>query len=87
MIWHIYGPTQLTCGAIVGLVDIVDCVKNSRTTRFVGTYRFALKNRCKLKAPIPFFGRLGFWQVPTNIERSIIDQLNWDYTTASETRL
>ncbi len=50
-------------GGIVGAVDIVDCIEQSSSRWFVGTYGFHLAN----PAPLPFVqlrGQLGFFDVP-----------------------
>lgn len=53
-------------GAILGTVDIVDCVQHSDSKWFVGEYGFVLKNprRCY---PIYGNGKLGFWPVPPDL--------------------
>lgn len=55
-------------GAIVGEVDIVDCVTNrpyasSDSPWFVGPYGFVLDNPVAYDKPIPYSGRLGFFDV------------------------
>lgn len=50
-------------GGIVGQVEIVDCVKSSRSPWFFGTYGFVLANPKPLPF-VPFKGQLGFFEVP-----------------------
>ena len=50
-------------GAIVGEVDIVDCVTRSASPWFEGTYGFLLRNPVAYAPPIPYRGRLGFFDV------------------------
>ncbi len=64
-------PCDLVCGAIIGIVDIVDCVTQSRSPWFVGDYGFVLVDPKALKEPIPCKGTLGFWDVPPAILRQI----------------
>ena len=59
---------QYTLGAIVGTVEIADCVSNSDSSWFVGEYGFVLRYPILLPEPIPFKGMLGFWEVPKDIE-------------------
>jgi hypothetical protein len=49
-------------GAIVGEVDIVDCVTESKSPWFVGKYGFVLKNPKLYEHPIPCRGALGFFE-------------------------
>jgi hypothetical protein len=66
---------EMVCGAIVGIVDVVDCVDEHKSKWFGGPYGYVLKNPRPLKKPIPCKGMLGFWQVPPEIEREIKKQL------------
>jgi len=50
-------------GAIVGEVDIVDCVLESESPWFVGKYGFVLENPVIYPNPIPYAGQLGFFNV------------------------
>jgi len=53
---------RLPRGAIIGEVDIVDCVQESKSPWFVGKYGFVLANPQLYEAPIPCKGRLGFFE-------------------------
>ena len=66
---------QLVRGAIVGFVDVVDCVEKHKSKHFFGPYGYVLKNPRSLSKPIPCKGMLGLWQVPPEIERKIKRQL------------
>ncbi len=57
-------------GAIVGTVEIVDCVEESKSKWFWGRYGFVLKRPRPIE-PIYCSGRLGFWDVPPAIERKM----------------
>jgi hypothetical protein len=67
---------QCQRGAIVGLVDIVDCVTESDSPWFQGDYGFVLVNPRPLKEPIPCRGMLNFWDVPAEIVKQIEEGLN-----------
>jgi hypothetical protein len=57
---------QTGCGCIVGTVDIVGCVNQSRSRWFFGEWGFQLANPVAFPRPIPFRGALGFFDVPDN---------------------
>jgi hypothetical protein len=57
-------------GVIIGVVELVDCVTESKSPWFMGDYGFVLKNQRPVK-PIPCAGALSFWNLPPNIERKI----------------
>lgn len=50
-------------GAIIGEVDITGCVTESESPWFVGKYGFILTNPKLYDKPIPYKGRLGFFEV------------------------
>jgi len=50
-------------GAIVGEVDITGCVTESESPWFFGPYGFLLANPVGYEKPIPYKGRLGFFEV------------------------
>ncbi|WP_199194816.1 hypothetical protein [Phyllobacterium phragmitis] len=52
---------DLTFGAIIGTVEIVDCVTSSPSRWFFGTYGYVLRNARSLEEPIPLKGALGFF--------------------------
>lgn len=65
---HEYGSTWkdvLNFGALIGEVDIVDCVTESDSPWFVGKYGFVLANPLLYPKPIPCRGYLGFFDVDT----------------------
>lgn len=67
--------SEMPQGAIIGLVDIVDCVESSDSVWFEGPLAFKLANPRLLKAPIPVAGKRRFWRVPKSIETRINQQL------------
>lgn len=55
---------NLTLGAIIGEVDIIDCVKDSKSPWAVqGQYHFVLANAKLYPEPISYRGQLGFFEV------------------------
>jgi ASCH domain len=57
---------DLPKGAIVGLVDIVDCVRTSNSPWFEGPYGFLLANPQSIK-PIACRGEQKFFDLPPNV--------------------
>ncbi len=53
-------------GGIIGSVEIIDCVKWSKSPWFFGTYGFVLANPKPLPF-VPFKGSLGFFNVPDHL--------------------
>jgi hypothetical protein len=56
-------PKTLPTGGIIGSVEIVDCVKESKSKWFFGPFGFVLRNPISL----PFYscrGQLGFFEIP-----------------------
>jgi hypothetical protein len=49
-------------GAIIGEVDIIDCVTESNSLWFEGKYGFVLANPVLYDKPIPCRGQLGFFE-------------------------
>jgi len=58
-------------GAIIGTVEIVDCVQDTDSPWFMGNYGFVLARPRRLPKPIACKGALSFWNVPQNIEARI----------------
>lgn len=57
---------DLPRGCIFGGVSITDCVEEHTSPWFFGRYGFVLADPKPLAAPIPYKGRLGFFQVPAS---------------------
>lgn len=66
---------QIVRGAIIGVVDILDCVDEYESEWFYGPFGYVLENPRPLPIPIPCKGQLGFWNVPPKIEKEIRYQL------------
>ena len=63
-------PDELSTGAIVGSVEIVDCIRGSKSKwANRGQWHWVLKNPRVLAKPIPFKGKLGFIRVPDRLLR------------------
>lgn len=56
-----------SCGCIVGSVNIVGCVTESKSPWFFGKHGFVLANPVALAKPIPLKGALGFFEVPDDL--------------------
>jgi len=55
-------------GALVGSVEITNCVTASTSPWFFGKYGFQLQNPVAFARPIPYRGQLGFFEVPDSLE-------------------
>ncbi len=64
---EIVWPDPLPTGAIVGAVQLVDCVTKSDRDWFDGPYGWLLAKPLSFAAPIPFTGRLGLYDVPDEL--------------------
>jgi hypothetical protein len=63
---------QVAFGALIGEVDIIDCVTESDSPWFDGPpyYGFVRADPVLYAKPIPYKGRLGFFDVPDEIVRA-----------------
>jgi hypothetical protein len=63
-------PHGLPVGAIVGSVEIVACIRDSKSKWAIpGQWHWILENPRWLDTPIPFKGKLGFMQIPAELLR------------------
>lgn len=53
---------ELVTGAILGSVELVDCVDSSRDPFFFGPYGYVVANAREAQKPIPFVGQLNFFE-------------------------
>ena len=61
-------PDELPTGAIVGSVEIVDCVRNAKSKwANRGQWHWSVKSPRILAKPIPFKEALGFTRVPDRL--------------------
>jgi hypothetical protein len=66
-------PDELATGAIVGSVEIVDCIRGSKSKwANRGQWHWVLENPRVLAKPIPFKGKLGFMRVPDRLIRKAL---------------
>lgn len=54
---------ELVFGAIIGTVELIDCVDRSDSPWFDGPFGFVLRDPVLFDKPIPYRGRLGFFNV------------------------
>lgn len=60
---YLESPTGSLCGgAIIGSVEIIDCVTQSSSPWFVGKYGYRISNAVLYGSPIPCRGQLGFFR-------------------------
>lgn len=64
-------PEKLPLGAIVGAVDIVDCIDDSDSVWFSGPYGLVLANPSELRSPVSCLGKLNVWTVPETIAKAV----------------
>lgn len=61
--------------AIVGMVEIVDCVEDSKSAWYTGYVGFVLARPKKLPKPIPCKGARKFWEIPKSVEVKMMKQV------------
>lgn len=61
--WGEFLKRKWPLGAIVGSVEIVDCVISSSSPWFIGPYGFVLANPVVYRTPIPYKGELRLFEV------------------------
>jgi len=61
----------LQLGAIIGHVNLVDCVTASRSPWFVGDYGFVMRDPVLLPEPVPCRGYQKFWMVPDDLREKL----------------
>jgi ASCH domain-containing protein len=64
-------------GAIIGLVDVIDCVDNSPSRWALAEHwHWVLGNAQRLTPPIPYRGALGIWSLDPATERLVRRRLS-----------
>lgn len=58
---------DLARGALLGTVDVIDCVVRSSSPWFFGKHGFVVRDPVVFERPIPFKGSLGFFDVPDDV--------------------
>src|SRR5262245_15449329 len=64
-------PEEIVHSAVIGVVDIVAVVKQSRSKWFSGPLGWVLRNPRQLRKPIHCRGRLGLWRIPSRLQAQI----------------
>jgi ASCH domain len=59
---YLANKNTLSFGAIIGEVDIIDCITKSESPWFTGTYGFLLANPVLYDRPLPCKGKLNFFK-------------------------
>ena len=72
--------SEMAFGAIIGRVEMTDCVSRSDSVWFLGPYGFVLSNPQPL-GPLHCHGALSFWIVPPDVLR-LLEQEEYDLRTA-----
>jgi len=75
---HGLDPATLETGGIVGVAEIVDCVRSHRSRWFEGPYGYVLRHRRKLRF-IPWKGALGLREAPPALLRRLPKSLLREY--------
>lgn len=65
--WTHIDRDSLVYGALIGSVEIVDCVNSSASPWFFGDFGFVLREPRLFQRPIPWRGSLGFFDVPDEV--------------------
>ncbi len=65
----------LALGAVIGVVDLVDVVEQSRSRWFIGPLGLVLAKPRPLERPVPCRGALNLWKLPDDVEREVRAQL------------
>ncbi len=66
---------HVVLGAIIGVVEIIDCVEEHDSPHFDGPFGYVLANPRPLLKPIPYAGQVGLWNVSPEAEKEIKKQL------------
>lgn len=69
-----FSTIEFHLGAVIGIVDLIDCVKKSESPWFIGEYGFVLSNPRKI-IPYPYPGQQGFFEIPFQDHPILKDQL------------
>lgn len=64
--------TEFRQGAIIGKVRMTDCIIHSSSPWFFGPYGFLFTDPVEFKTPIPYRGRLKFFDVPDELIKEVL---------------
>ncbi len=76
---------QPRTGAILGSVEVTDCVTDHHSHFFSGPYGFELKDPQPFKRPVAYRGRLGIFKVPSHHLESVASEIQSAMQLASPT--
>ena len=63
-------PADLETGAVIGIVELIDCIRRHTSRWFFGPFGLVLRNARQIK-PIPWKGALGLRDAPKTLLRRI----------------
>jgi hypothetical protein len=63
---------RIVYGAIIGIVDVVDCVTQHPSPWFCGPNGLVLRDPVKFVEPFAFKGQLGLFDVPDELAKQIM---------------
>ena len=63
---------EISYGAIVGTVEVIDCVRQYDSPWFFGPYGFVLRNAVKFEKTFSYKGMLGLFEVPQEVVKEIM---------------
>jgi hypothetical protein len=63
---------RIVYGALIGIVDVVDCVTQHPSPWFCGPNGLVLRDAVKFEKPFPFKGQLGLFDVPDELADQIM---------------
>jgi len=69
-------PAEFVHGALIGEVDIVDCVTSHTSRWFTGKYGFVLANAKEYAEPIPYRGMPKVFEVPDDIVKVTVHKFD-----------
>ena len=64
---------RIVYGALIGIVDVVDCVTQHTSPWFCGPNGLVLRDAVKFETPFPFKGQLGLFDVPDGLADQIMN--------------
>ena len=68
------GPDDHPAGVLLGVVDLTDCIRNSRSPWAAhGQWHWLVANPRRLVVPVRFRGRRGLFPVPSHLLKGVID--------------
>lgn len=72
-----YADMVAMSGAIIGVIEVVDCVTSHPSPFYCGPYGLVINQQTviALPKPVPCRGALGAWTVPPEVERAVREQL------------